>query len=80
MFPFYGDSGAEVVTTEIPSTILTVNHKLKVALLYDADPGAPDGKWSALDEHLKKRGYFLQVIVGSATGQENTYAPRSPVK
>lgn len=60
----------EDVWIEVPAVMLVFNHRLKVAILYDADPGMPDDRYTALERHLARHGYFLQVVVGSATQQE----------
>lgn len=62
----------EDVLIEVPGVVVTFNHRLKVALLYDYDPGMSDDRYDALEAHLAKRGYFLQVVVASATQGERS--------
>lgn len=62
----------EDVVQEVPAVLIVYNHRLKVALLYHADPGMPANLYSDLEKHLKRRGYILQIVVASSTGGERT--------
>ena len=44
---------------------VTFNHRLKVAFLFTLDPDTPDGAYNDLEQHLAKRGYFLQIVIAS---------------
>jgi len=39
------------------------NHATKVVLLYTADPETTEETYAALESHLQKRGYFLQIVI-----------------
>lgn len=41
------------------------NHRTRTALLYCADPDVSREVLSALEEHLKRKGYFLAAFVAS---------------
>jgi len=47
----------------IPSVEIQFNHKLKIALLYHDDPDMPKTAYDALEAHLARRGYILQIII-----------------
>lgn len=47
---------------EWPGGLLIFNHVTKVAILYDSDTKAPENRYDELEKHLKKKGYFLQVV------------------
>lgn len=55
----------EDVRIELPAVELVFNHRLKVAMLFDADPDMPDDRYVALEKHLARQGYILQIVVGS---------------
>lgn len=55
----------EDVRIELPGIEVAFNHRLKVAFLYTADSDVRDDAFAALEAHLKRRGYFLQVVVAS---------------
>lgn len=52
---------------DLPGVTVLAVHSLKTVFIYDADPNMPDERYEALEKHLKKQGYFLQVIVGPRT-------------
>lgn len=55
----------EDVRIEVPGVALVFNHRLKVAVLYTADSDTRDDTFAALERHLARRGYVLQIIVAS---------------
>lgn len=50
---------------ELPGMTFSVNHKLKVVFIYDLDSNMRDDRYEALEAHLAKKKYFLQVVVAS---------------
>lgn len=57
----------EDVSIDLEAISLVFNHRLRIAILYDRDPGMPADRYDALEKHLNRRGYILQVIVAPAT-------------
>jgi hypothetical protein len=55
----------EDVRLEVPGIRVLFNHRLRIAILYTADSDTREDAFDALEQHLKRRGYVLQVIVAS---------------
>jgi hypothetical protein len=53
----------EDVRIEVPGVELVFNHRLKIAVLYTADSDTKDDTFAALEGHLNRQGYVLQIIV-----------------
>lgn len=52
------------VKIELPGVTVATVHEIRTVFIYDTDSGMPDDRYDALEAHLKRQGYFLQVIVG----------------
>lgn len=50
---------------ELPGMTFCVNTKLKIVFIYDLDSSMRDDRYEALEAHLAKKKYFLQVVVAS---------------
>ncbi len=56
----------EDVRIDLLGINVAFNHRLKICFLYDSDSAMPEDRYHALEQHLNRRGYFLQVIVAAA--------------
>lgn len=56
----------EDVHIDLPGVELAFNHRLRICFLYEFDSSMRDDRYEALEKHLAKRKYFLQIIVASA--------------
>lgn len=61
----------EDVWLEVPTMDIKFNHRLKIAVLFTYDTNARAEDYIAIENHLAKRGYLLQIVVASA----NTLRP-----
>lgn len=56
----------EDVRIALPGVEIAFNHRLKVAILYELDSAMPEDRYQALETHLAKQGYLLQIVVAPA--------------
>ncbi len=68
MFDFFKRLFAQPITEskiELPGMTFCVNKQLRVVFIYDLDSNMRDDRYEALEAHLAKKHYFLQVVVAS---------------
>lgn len=67
----------EDVAILLPGVQIAFNHRLRICFLYELDSAMPEDRYAALEAHLAKRGYLLQVIVAAA-GMPVPVMPQNP--
>lgn len=67
MFDFLRRHDREDVSIDLGNGAINIryHHRTRTAFLFTFDPDTPENAFDALEAHLKRRGYFLQIIVAS---------------
>lgn len=68
----------EDVHIQLPTAELVFNHRLKLAFLYLYDPDTPVASFEALDKHLARKKYHLQIFVPTAAPTPPPHAANKP--
>jgi hypothetical protein len=50
---------------DLPGATVVITHSIKTVWIYDLDPGADDSRYEQFEAFMRRKGYFVQVIITS---------------